>query len=98
MHENITRSQIFTLAWDRAKAHAAAYLNLRASFAAALKAIWSIYRAVKASDAEQKVRPFTPRPVSKADWFDSNPHRAAAAARASKRGLRWSNGPTSFNW
>lgn len=46
----IDRRQIFTLAWKSAKGTAAGYPSLRAAFAAALRRVWSLVKAMVAEE------------------------------------------------
>lgn len=73
----IDRSHIFTLAWKSAKAQAAGYPTLRASFAAALRRVWGLVKAMVAENARYPARPV--RPVAPT-WETENIHRAAAVA------------------
>lgn len=84
----ISRREIFTLAWKRAKATAAGYRTLRTAFAAALRSVWSL---VKAAAAEEARRPS--RVVEPVDsWVSENPYRAAAvAARKARLGTYYTH-------
>ena len=97
MTTSITRSQIFTLAWDRAKAKRDCYETIRAAFADSLRKIWEQVKALKMVEAEQKVRPVVVRPVA-SDWANGNVHRAAAVARAAARWGHYSPGVRTYCW
>ncbi|MBC7907611.1 MAG: hypothetical protein H7Y60_12830 [Rhodospirillaceae bacterium] len=84
----IDRSQLFRLAWKRAKATAASYRPLRTAFAAALRSVWSLVKAAMAEEARRPVR--TVEPVN--SWVSENPYRAAAvAARKARLGTYCTN-------
>jgi len=88
----VSRSQIFTLAWKRAKATAAGYRTLRTAFAAALRSVWALVKAAAAEEASRPVRPIQPERNTFSDWWESNPHRAAAvAARKARLGTYCTN-------
>ncbi|MGE5502734.1 MAG: hypothetical protein ACM33T_10140 [Solirubrobacterales bacterium] len=76
------RTQIFRLAWKSAKGTAASYDSLRAAFAAALRRVWEL---VKAMVKEEARRPVV-QPTSVApDWFMADPYRARAVANRRAR-------------
>lgn len=81
----IDRSQIFTLAWKSAKGNAAGYGSLRAAFAAALRRVWGLVKAMAAEDARRPVTPAQPAPNAFSTWWNSNPHRAATVTRRNAR-------------
>jgi hypothetical protein len=69
----IDRRTIFTEAWKSAKRTAGQYRTIRCAFAAALRRVWSL---VKAMMVEAK-RPTVSRPVAR-PWESENTYRAAA--------------------
>lgn len=73
----IDRSHIFTLAWKSAKAQVAGYRTLRASFAAALRRVWGLVKAMVAEEARRPAQPARPMAST---WEAENIHRAAAVA------------------
>lgn len=73
----INRRQLFKLAWKSAKGTASGYRNLRAAFAAALRRVWELVKAMTKEEA--RCRPVQPVPTVE-DWFMANPHRARAVA------------------
>ena len=97
MTTSITRSQIFTLAWERARAKRDWYETIRAAFAASLRRIWEQVKALNMVEAEQKARPVVVRPVA-SDWANGNVHRAAAVARGKARWGHYSPGVRTCCW
>ncbi|HLO76523.1 MAG TPA: hypothetical protein VK196_08720 [Magnetospirillum sp.] len=79
----IDRHQLFTLAWKSAKNTREGYPTLRAAFAAALRRVWGLVKAMVKEQAQ--ARPSS-RPVAAAqDWFMANPYRARAVAARQQR-------------
>lgn len=79
----IDRRQLFTLAWKSAKKTAQGYPTLRAAFAAALRRVWEL---VKAMVKERALARPSSRPGATApDWFMADPHRARAVAARQRR-------------
>ncbi|MBF0324230.1 MAG: hypothetical protein HQL42_04085 [Alphaproteobacteria bacterium] len=77
----IDRPQLFTLAWKSARKTAQGYPTLRAAFAATLRRVWELVKAM----VQEQARP-SPRPVAAApDWFMANPYRARAVANRQRR-------------
>jgi hypothetical protein len=81
----IDRRQLFTLAWKSAKGTVTGYRNLRAAFAAALRRVWGLVKAMVAEEARRPAKPVQPERNAFSDWWNSNPHRAAAVARRNAR-------------
>lgn len=77
----ISRREIFRQAWKRARATAAGYRNLRAAFAAALRAVWDLVKALVAEEAHRVARPAQPVKT----WATENTFRAAAVASRKAR-------------
>lgn len=79
----IDRRQLFRLAWKSAKGTAAGYSSLRAAFAAALRRVWGLVKAMVKEEARRlpviKASPNVP------SWWNQNPHRARAAAAGRAR-------------
>lgn len=73
----IDRRTIFIEAWKSARRMRGQYDTLRASFAAALRRVWSLFKAMVAEDARHPVQPVRPAAPT---WEAGNIHRAAAVA------------------
>ena len=76
------RHQIFAAAWKRAKAHRNGYRTLRAAFAAALRSVWGLAKAMVAENIRRPALPVRP---AAPQWENANAHRAAAVAASRSR-------------
>lgn len=81
----IDRRQIFTMAWKSAKGTASGYRTLRESFAAALRRVWSLVKAMVAEEARRPACNVQPETNAFGAWWNSNPYRVAAVARSNAR-------------
>ena len=73
----IDRRTLFTEAWKSARRMRGQYRTLRTAFAAALRRVWSLVKAMVAEEARRPVLPT--RPIV-STWEAGNAHRAAAGA------------------
>jgi hypothetical protein len=78
----IDRRTIFTEAWRSARRMRGQFTTLRAAFAAALRKVWGLVKAIMAEAARRQ--PTVNQPVSPR-WEDENPARAQAVARQKAR-------------
>lgn len=80
----ISRRDIFTEAWKSARRTRGQYRTMRASFAAALRRVWALVKAM-ATQEEATRRPVAPQRPQAKTWASGNTHRAAAVARRNAR-------------
>lgn len=73
----IDRRTIFIEAWKSARRMRGQYRTLRTAFAAALRRVWSLVKAMAAEEARRPVSPV--RPIA-STWEAGNIHRAVAVA------------------
>ena len=85
MTTTITRREIFSLSWEKARKVKDRFGSIREAFAHALRRTWVQVKALMEIAVEQKARPVVaPRPTVSA-WENGNVYRAAAAARCRAR-------------
>ncbi len=73
----IDRRAIFIEAWKSARRTRGQYQTIRAAFAAALRRVWGLVKAIAAEVARRPTRMLVPAPKT---WEAENHHRAAAVA------------------